>query len=95
MDETRYEALVVELAQAREREAAVRSRLQTFAANISTVRAELGNPFYYSGRPASDPESEAHFTGYASNEAIFALVRDLRAAVRRVAAIEERLSHIQ
>jgi hypothetical protein len=93
-DQTRHAALTVELAKARESVGAIGGRLRAFAANLSEIRAVLGNPFYYSGRPESDPHSEAHFTGYAGNDAALMLLRELRDARIRIAAIEEELSQI-
>ena len=63
MDDRTRNDLLAKLAAARKLEAAAQQRLRDHAANanIEQVRKELGNPYFYSGRSADDPESEAHF----------------------------------
>jgi hypothetical protein len=91
MDDRVRDGLLADLADAKVREARVREQLQAHAANIDDVRAALGNPYFYSGRPASDPESEARFTGYASHEPAFTLLRELKELLRRIAMVRSQL----
>jgi hypothetical protein len=91
MDEQTWDDLLGALVEARDREAQARKRLQVHAANIEQVRAELGNPYFYAGRPADDPESEVHFTGYRSHEAAFALWQRWQETSRQIAAIRRQL----
>lgn len=61
MDDRIRNDLLAKLGEARKREAVAQQQLRVHAANIEQVRDELGNPYFYSGRSADDPESEAHF----------------------------------
>ena len=91
MDDRTRNDLLAKLATAREREAVARQQLQTHASNIDQVRKELGNPYFYSGRSADDPESEAYFTGYKSHEPALTLLREWSGMVRQIAAIRKEL----
>ena len=89
-DDTRTD-LIARLAGARKRQAEAAERLRTHGENIEQVRATLGNPYFYHGRPAADPESEAHYTGYKSHEPGLRLYRDLQDVSREVKAIRSQL----
>jgi hypothetical protein len=91
MDNEPRESLVARLSQAKERAAATFLNLQAHAAKIPEVREALGNPFFYSGRPESDPQSESKFTGYESHEPGLRLLREWQDASREVAAIQSQL----
>jgi hypothetical protein len=91
MDDRLRDGLLADLAEATMREARAREQLRAHAANIDEVRETLGNPYFYSGRPAEDPESEARFTGFASHEPAFALLRELKEALRRIATVRRQL----
>jgi hypothetical protein len=91
MDDRTRTDLLAALADARKREVQARQRLQAHVANIEQVRAGLGNPYFYSGRSADDPESEAHFTGYKSHEPAFALWQEWQEISRQIAAIRKQL----
>ena len=91
MDDRTRNDLLITLVEARKREAQMRQRLQAHVANIEQVRAELGNPYFYGGRPANDPESEAHFTGYKSHEPAFAFWQEWQDTSRQIAAIRKQL----
>jgi hypothetical protein len=55
------------------------------------VREALGNPYFYSGRSADDPQSKTHFTGYKSHEPALQLIRDWQDVSRQVVAIRNQL----
>jgi hypothetical protein len=79
------------LSQAIERRAALLQRMQALAAGIAAVRATLGNPFFYSPRPESDPQSESQFTGYKSNEPAFQLFRELQDVSKEIGVLRGQL----
>ena len=83
--------LSANLSELRKREAAARQQLQTLDANIDQVRRERGNPYFYSGRAADDPESEAHFTGWNSHEPAFRLWEQWREIAQQITAIRKQL----
>ena len=91
MDERTRTDLLNMLADARKRQALALERLRGHDANIQQVRAERGNPYFYAGRPADDPESEAHFTGYESHEPAFTLWREWQDVSQQVASITTQL----
>ena len=91
MDDHARNDLLVALADARNREADARQRLQAHVAHIGQIRAELGNPYFFSGRPPDDPESAAHFTGYKSHEPAFAVWQQWQDISEQVAAILRQL----
>lgn len=91
MDDQTRDELLAKLADGRARATQVRDQLKTYAATITDVRKALGNPYFYGGRSADDPESEAHYTGYKSFEPAFQLSHDLRAIRREVLGIRNRL----
>jgi len=91
MDDRTRDELLGALVKARTREAYARERLQAHGANIEQVRADLGNPYFYTGRPAADPESAAHFTGYNSHQPAFALWHECQETSRQIAAIRKQL----
>jgi len=91
MDDRARDDLLADLADAKVREARAREQLQAHAANIDEVRAALGNPYFYSGRPADDPESETYFTGYKSNDPALTLLREWKEALRRIRVVREQL----
>jgi hypothetical protein len=51
----------------------------------------FGNPFFYHGRPADDPHSEAKFTGYASHEPGLRLMKELHDVWTEIQAIKHEL----
>ena len=59
MDDQTRDGLLAKLADAKKRGAQVLGELETHAARIEQVREALGNPYFYSGRSADDPESKA------------------------------------
>ena len=91
MDDRTRDRLSAELAELKTREARARQQLQTHAANIDQVRRERGNPYFYSGRAADDPESEAHFTGWNSHEPAFQLWQQWREIAQQITAIRKQL----
>jgi hypothetical protein len=91
MDDRMRDALYARLADAKEREGHARQALEMHATRIDEVRAALGNPYFYSGRTASDPESKARYTGYASCEPAFQLFKQLNDVRSEVAAIRNEL----
>jgi hypothetical protein len=68
MDDITRNDILAKFADAKTREADALQRLQAHGTNLQQVRAALGNPYFYSGRSADDPQSNAHFTGYKSHE---------------------------
>ena len=91
MDDRTRNELLAKLATAREREAIARQQIQAHVSNIDQTREELGNPYFYSGRAAGDPESAAHFTGYKSHEPAFSLWQEWREISRQIAAVRKEL----
>jgi hypothetical protein len=91
MDDRTRDDLLATLADARKREAHARERLQARTADVTEARAEHGNPYFFSARPADDPESQAHFTGYKSHEPAFALWREWQDVSQQIASISRRL----
>jgi hypothetical protein len=91
MDDRARNELLAKLADATKQEAQSRERLQAHAAAIEQVREALGNPYFYSGRSAEDPESEAHFSGYRSHEPAFLLWQEWHDVSQQVAAIRQQL----
>ena|SRR5215212_3968926 len=91
MDDRMRDALYSRLADAKEREVHARQELETHATRIDAVRAALGNPYFYSGRGPDDPDSKARYTGYASHEPAFQLMKQLKDVRSEVAAIRNEL----
>jgi hypothetical protein len=85
------EELAARLAEAHQRQYQLLLRMQAHAANIDETRRALGNPFFYSGKPAGDPESESRFTGYASHEPAFQLWRESRELGDLIADLQRQL----
>jgi hypothetical protein len=91
MDDLKRQQLSAQLLEAQNRQAQVREQLRVLRATIEQVRIELGNPYFYGGRPAGDSESQAHFTGYKSHEPGLALLREWQDATRQVARVRKQL----
>lgn len=91
MDDSTRDRLLATLAGARRDREDVKKRLETLSANIGQIRATLGNPYFYGGRPADDPESEAHFTGSRSHEPALALWQEWQDVARRIERINAQL----
>ena len=91
MDDQTRDDLLSKLADAKTRETQALQQLESHAARIEQVREALGNPYFYSGRSADDPESKAHFTGYKSHEPGLHLIRDWQDVSRQVVAIRNQL----
>ncbi|HUR21674.1 MAG TPA: hypothetical protein VMZ90_12740 [Vicinamibacterales bacterium] len=91
MDDTTHNDLLAKLADAEKREAHALQQMQEHGAQIEQVRKEFGNPYFYSGRGADDPESKSHFTGYKSNEQAFRLWQQWRDSSRETEAIRGQL----
>jgi|KBSSwiStaDraftv2_1062776.scaffolds.fasta_scaffold3283271_1 hypothetical protein len=92
-DRTRTE-LLSELHEAEDRATRAQQEIQTHVADIGRIRRDLGNPYFYSGRPATDAESQAHFTGHRSHEPAFVLWLEWREASRRAADIRRQLAEL-
>jgi hypothetical protein len=90
MDQTR-DLLLAKLSEAKRQQADAAQALQAHGARIEDVRKELGNPYFYGGRAADDPESETRFTGYKSHEPGLRLIRTWQDACREVEAIKGQL----
>jgi hypothetical protein len=91
MDDQTRDDLLSKLADAKRREIKALQQLERHAARIEQVREALGNPYFYSGRSADDPESKTHFTGYKSHEPALQLIRDWQDVSRQVVAIRNQL----
>src|SRR5262245_7434069 len=91
MDDQARSDLLGKLAEAKTRQADVALRLKTLGEHIDALRADLGNPYFYGGRPARDPESEARFTGYKSHEPALRLFREFQDVSREVAGLKSEL----
>ena len=91
MDDRTRNHLLAKLSEARTQEQRAREALRAHVRAIDEVRRRLGNPYFYSGRPTDDPESEAHFTGYRSAEPALQLMSDWREAARQVTTIQHQL----
>ena len=91
MDDRTRDDLLVKLSAARARAAEALQQLQGHAAQMERVRASLGNPYFYSGRPADDLESEARFSGYASHEPARRLYVELQNVTREVQRLRDEL----
>lgn len=91
MDESTRNDLFVKLADARKRESVAQQQLREHAANIEPVRKELGNPYFYSGRSADDPESQAKFTGWNSHEPAFRLWQEWQEVSGEIKEIRHQL----
>jgi hypothetical protein len=91
MDDQNRNDLLAQLVDARKRETHTRQQLRAHIADIEQVRKKLGNPYFYSARPAEDPESEAYFTGFKSAEPAFALWPEWQEVSRELAEIRKAL----
>jgi hypothetical protein len=87
-DETR-DGLLAKLSDLKRQQGQLKQALQAHGANIEEVRKSLGNPYFYGGRPTSDPESTAHYTGYASHEPAFRLLREYRTIANEVRDVQQ------
>jgi hypothetical protein len=84
MDDHTRDGLIARPSQLKDREADLLLKIKAHAANISETRQSLGNPFYFDGRPAGDPESNSWFTGYSSHEPGLALVREAQELSKQI-----------
>ena len=91
MDDETRKGLIARLSQAKERSAELLLDVQAHAAKIEEVRETLGNPFFYSGRPENDPQSESKFTGYKSHEPGLRLIQEWQDASKEIVAIKSQL----
>jgi hypothetical protein len=91
MDDQVRDVLLADLADAKMREGRAREQLRAHKANIDGIRAALGNPYFYTGRSADDPESEARFTGYRSHEPGLKLFCEWKDAMQRIATVRKQL----
>lgn len=91
MDDQTRDDLLAKLSDAKKRQTQAVQQLHAHAAKIEQVREDLGNPYFYSGRSADDPESEARFSGYKSHEPALRLYRDWQDVSREVVEIRKRL----
>ena len=91
MDDHTRDDLLAKLSDAMKRQGHAVQQLHAHAARIEQVREDLGNPYFYSGRSADDPESEARFSGYKSHEPALRLYRDWQEVSREVVEIRNRL----
>jgi hypothetical protein len=91
MDDVIRDGMLAKFAEAKTREAEALQRLQTHGTNLKQVRAALGNPYFYSGRSADDPQSKTHFTGYKSHEPGLQLIREWQDVSQQVTAIRSQL----
>ena len=91
MDDSTRNDLFVKLADAKRRESVAQQQLREHTANIEEVRKELGNPYFYSGRPADTPESEAKFTSWKSHEPAFRLWQEWQDVSGEIKEIRHRL----
>jgi hypothetical protein len=89
-DHTRNE-LLAKLAAAKTQEEHAREQLRAHVAAIDEVRKTLGNPYFFSPRPADDPESEAFYTGYKSADPALRLMMDWRDAAQELKTIQDQL----
>jgi hypothetical protein len=91
MDDETRDGLLAKLSELKRQQGSLKQALQAHAANIEEVRKKLGNPYFYRSRPASDPESSAHYTGYASHEPAFRLLRECKTAANEVRDVQQTL----
>ena len=89
-DQTRNE-LVAQLAEVKDRLSELQSTIKAHAANLPEIRKNLGNPFFYSGKPEGDPESRSRFTGYASHEPGLERIREAQELSKQIDKIEVQL----
>ena len=82
---------LMRLTNAKQRLADVQSEVEAHVANIEQVRHDLGNPYFFSPRPADHSESQSKFTGYASHEPGLALIREWQIVREEIAEIQNRL----
>jgi hypothetical protein len=82
MDGQTRSELLARLSDAEKRKEQTLEELRIHAAEIKRVRQALGKPYFYGGRAADDPESEAHFTGYASHDPSLRLYREWQDVTR-------------
>jgi hypothetical protein len=91
MDDTTRNDLRAKLGELEKRYTASVQQLHALGATMEEVRKELGNPYFYGGRPDDDPESKARFTGYASHEPGLRLWREWREVSRQIRTIRQQL----
>jgi len=91
MDDETRDGLLEKLSNLKRQHDQLRQALQADGANIEEVRKRLGNPYFYGGRPASDPESSAYYTGYASHEPAFGLLREYKTIADEVRDVQQTL----
>lgn len=91
MDDLTRQDLLDKLAAATAKETDLTQRLTAHGENIAAVRQALGNPYFYGGRPDSDPESEAHFTGGKSHEPALTIWQEWQAVSREIETINRTL----
>jgi hypothetical protein len=91
MDDHTRDHLLAKLSEAKTHEQRAREALHAHARDIDEVRKRLGNPYFYTARPAEDPESEAHFTGYKSAEPGLQLMHAWREAARELETIQRQV----
>jgi hypothetical protein len=94
----RIQALSLKFAEAEARKAALVLEVQEFEGRLATIRAEHGNPYFYSGRaenPESGGESVAEYTGYRAHEPGLQIVRNLLDADRELRTVREQLRALE
>jgi hypothetical protein len=94
----RIETLSAKFAEAGARKAALVREVQAVKAKLGEIRAEHGNPYFYSGRaetPENAGESVAKYTGYKSHEPGLRIVRDLLDADRELTTVREQLRALE
>ena len=78
----------------RERERELQRLAQAHAAQLPKIRAELGNPFFYTGRPENAHQSESEYTGYRSHEAGADLVLEWAGLASQIRTLRKQLDQV-
>jgi hypothetical protein len=94
----KVEQLLLRFSEATARQAALMSEMRAFAAKIGEVRAELGNPFFYSGarhgRPQNADKTVEKYTGYKSHEPGLTLLLGFRDVNRELTTLREQVREL-
>jgi hypothetical protein len=92
---TRIEGLLLRLSQATARKTALESETREFEARFGEIRAEDGNPYFYSGANQEQPEnaddSAANYTGDKAHEPGRRIARGLIDVNRELSTVREQL----
>jgi hypothetical protein len=91
----RIEALLLRFSQATARKTLLISETREFEARLGEIRAEFGNPYFYSGvnpgQPEHAGESVANYTGYRAHEPGLRIALGVIETNRELSTVREQL----